>query len=1115
MYDIEVIMESQGGLTLKQYQVILSVLLILALAAAIFFGIWLESGEGESTQMAAVEMGQIIITEVCGKNDSIIANNDGKYPDYIELYNSGDDINLQGFYLTDGKKTSEPFGDVVLATGEYRLILIEKETLNFSIGASGGDCVQLKDTEGHTVAEVTTVAMQADQVMVYSDGKYVLTYDASPGFADVAAFREGTETTESAVVLNEVLAENVSSLPDKNGNFSDVVELYNASSESVCLGGWYLSDSVENRFRYRLPEITLAPGEYLLIFCDGENDISESGEIHANFGLSLGETLCLTDRTGGYMTLTVENIGEDVSLSRTEEGTYEASMVSLGYPNDEIGCEAFLQSRVNEDSPLVISEVLLSSADVPYRGGIQDVVEICNISKEAVSTEGWYLSDGGDPYKYALPKRTLAPGECLVVLCGDGTGEEFTGFSLSSDDVLRLTAPDYRYAPMLSCNASETGKSIVLEAIDGESCYVMGEPSLGYANSAESEALYLQETLPLGLRFSEMMSSNESYLKGAYGTTCDWLEIYNASAEDIRLCEYYLSDNSNSLYRYQLPDQTLAAGEYCVILLSKDGTNLSKNYPVLPMNLSQNGETLYLTKNGEIVDYVFLPALKTDTSYGRAEGEAAFSLLASVTPGKANGAAAQISEAPVALTPQGVYDDVESITVELSAKGTIYYTTDCSKPSTASQSYTDPIELTQTTVIRMICCEEGKSASEVVNLTYVINEYDELPVACLVAESSQLFSDTNGIMVEGLNVPADEAFPYTSANYWWDVERKATVSLFETDGSGFTANCGIKVFGGYSRALPKKSLAVFFRNEYGVNTLNYQLFGEEGLDSYESFVFRACGQDSLRAMMRDPMISSLVATYTDVAVQKYKAVDLYINGRYWGIYYIREKINENYVAGNFNADKDDVALCGASGTANSQYAALINYVRNHDLSDPECYAYVCSQVDVDEYMDYIIAEMWIGNADNGNIKFCKTTEGKWTWIMYDVDYAFYYASYDAVSDHLNPNGTGSGDMFPTILIRNLLKNAEFKDAFLRRMAWQMNTIWTEETLLPWIDAFEKMIETDMEKDCDRWSRTYSAWRSNVEDLRTFAKSRNAYMLDDIQSYFGLSTEQMREYGFDV
>lgn len=1098
---------------MKKYQMIFTAFLIAAFVAAIIFGFSLESAKSELFA-PTVESGQVIITEICAKNDTIIANNDGKYPDYIELYNSGDDLSLQGFYLTDGKKTSKPFGEIFLAAGEYRLIFVEKEAMGFSVGASGGDCIELKDGEGNTVAQATILAMQADQVMLYSDGEYILSYDASPGFADAASFLEGSAKS-GAVVINELLTQNVSSLPDENGNFCDVLELYNRSSEAVRLGGWYLSDSVENRFRYHLPETTLAAGELLLIFCDGENYISENGEIHTNFGLSFGETVCLTDREGGYVTLDVESLGENVSLSRTADGTYEAAAVSLGYPNDENGCEAFLRGRVNDDSPLVISEVLLSSAELPYRGAICDVVEIFNRSEEAVSTDGWYLSDGGDPYEYELPKRELAPGACMVVICGDGAGEEYSGFSLNSSDVLYLTAPDYRYARPVACNASESGKSVVLQEIGGEMSYVMGEPSLGYANTEENEAKYLREALPQGLRFSEMMSSNSSYLKGSYGTTCDWLELYNASQEDIWLADYCLTDNCRELRRYPLPEQTLKAGEYCVLLLSKDGKNLPKNYPIVPMNLSSDGETLYLSKSGEIVDYVFLPALKTDTSYGRADGAAEFSLLASVTPNKANGAAAQISDTPVALTPQGVYDDVDSITVELSAKGTIYYTTDSSAPSVYSECYTDPIELTKTTVIRAVCCEEGKSASEIVSLTYVINEYDELPVACLVAEPYQLFSEGSGILVEGPNVPEDEPFPYVSANYWWDVERSATVSLFETDGSGFTAECGIKTFGGYSRALPKKSIAVFFRNKYGVNDLEYPLFGEEGLDCYESFVFRACGQDSLRAMMRDPMISSLVAAHTNVAVQKYKAVNLYINGRYWGVYYIREKINENYVAGNFNADKQDVTLCGASGLASSEYAALINYVRNHDLSDAECYAYVCSQVDVEEYMDYIIAEMWIGNADNGNIKFCKTTDGKWTWIMYDVDYAFYYASYDAVSDHLNPNGTGSGDMFPTVLIRNLLTNEEFKEVFLRRMAWQMNTVWTEETLLPWIDAFEDRIETDMQKDCERWSRTYSVWRGDVDDLRSFAKTRNAYMLEHIRSYFDLTTEQMREYGFKV
>ena len=203
----------------------------------------------------------------------------------------------------------------------------------------------------------------------------------------------------------------------------------------------------------------------------------------------------------------------------------------------------------------------------------------------------------------------------------------------------------------------------------------------------------------------------------------------------------------------------------------------------------------------------------------------------------------------------------------------------------------------------------------------------------------------------------------------------------------------------------------------------------------------------------------------------------------------------------------------ANGRSSAEYVALIDYVREHDLTKPECYEYMCSQVDIQQYMDYIIAEMWICNTDNGNIKFCKTREGKWKWIMYDVDYSFSSYSFNTVQDHLNPDGTGAGNNFSTTLIRGLLENPEFKDAFLRRMAWQMNTIWEEEALLAWINDFEAMIEKDMVKDCARWNRNYSSWQRDVEGIRIFARNRNKNMLAHIQWWFDLTTEEMVDYGF--
>jgi len=104
-----------------------------------------------------------------------------------------------------------------------------------------------------------------------------------------------------------------------------------------------------------------------------------------------------------------------------------------------------------------------------------------------------------------------------------------------------------------------------------------------------------------------------------------------------------------------------------------------------------------------------------------------------------------------------------------------------------------------------------------------------------------------------------------------------------------------------------------------------------------------------------------------------------------------------------------VILADGNGTTSAEYQALMQYVRTHDLSQQEAYDYVCSQIDVQNYMDYIIGEIWVGNNDNGNIKFFRTPEMKWSWIMYDTDWGFSIPSNNTVQEHLAPFGTGSGD----------------------------------------------------------------------------------------------------------
>ena len=1098
---------------LKKHLWILALFLLACLAGAAQLLLSIEPPKPDKPAADMVSNSAIKFSEICGKNESIIADNGGKYRDYIELYNSGKAVSLKGYTLFDGKNTSDPFGDIVLHENEYRVFFIGRTSTGFAIGASGGDTIQLLDPYGRIVAQTTTALLQADEVMLWQNGGYRNSFEASPGFSNdkkgLKAFREGIPAEFDHLVISEILIENESALPDENGVYSDVLELHNISDSPIKLDNFFLSDDRQERFTYRLPDMTLEPNAYLLLFCDGENYISEDGHIHTNFGLSHGEEVVLTAYTGEYMSETAVYVGEDMSWCRGEDGAFSAMEPSLGFANDANGMTLLRESRIDWNSPLTISEVLLSSSGVPYLGAFRDVVEITNVSTEPVNTAGWYLSDGGDPYDYPLPDKVLNPGECTVIVCGPDT----TGFSLTDGETLYLTGTHYLHAPPVICKDGEIGKSISLLQAGEECAYDYMDVTLGHTNESNSHSAFLQGQLSDDLRFSEMMSNNISYLPGAYQTTSDWIEFYNASGNEVHLSDYCLTDNKGNLAKYQLPDTVLAAGGRIVILLSKDSINLSEDYDSISANLSSDGETLYLSKNGTIVDYVFLPPLKEDMSYGRTNDNGLFSLLQHPTPGNANSSGIEMTDAPIAMTAQGVYDGVDYVDVVLSGEGSLYYTTNCYAPSENALLYTGPIRLTETTVLRVVAYQDGKLPSQIVDLTYVINENDHLPVVSMVTSPGNLWDINSGIYVMGLH--AEEEEPYKGANFWMPWEKPASLTLFDHNGDGFAVNCGIRIFGGFTRAMEKKSFACVFRDRYGAADLEYPIFGEEGFDTYETLILRTAGQDAFNAKMRDVVITSLMGEYTAVPVQDYKPVVLYLNGEYWGLYYFREKLNEHYIAGHYNIASEDVNMVKLAGWSHLEYTELLRYTVSHDMSVQEYYDYACSKIDVDNYIDFFIAEMWIGNSDNGNVRYFVNEEGKWTWILYDTDITFDDSSSNFVASNLSRYGIGPGDVSCKTFAVKLMENPEFRDKFLRRLAWQMNTIWTEENVIGRINEIEALINADMPKETARWYDTYEEWVEEVEQMRQFARERNGHMLRHIQDFFSLSEKEMREYGFNV
>ncbi len=1066
---------------------------------------------------------RVKITEVCAANGSIIATDNGDFPDYIELYNEGETFNLADFGLA--KDTSNgiayTFGDIEFESGSYLIVYLDGVNVPFKLNSGGDEYIALIAWDGTVVDSLTTVSSRSDQVMSLNGDEFLLTYDASPGFPNtekgVKAFRAGNSEAQLSLAINEIFTQNRSVLPDYEGDYCDIIEIKNISASAISTKGYYLSDTLSERNKWPLPEATLSPGELMLVFASGKNTVAPNGEVHAGFKLNEEETVVIAFGAK-FNSKEIQKCNPNCSMSATvdENGkaVFQEMLATPGYPNGDNGLEALEEARHYKNSPLVVNEILISRDENPYDGKVRDVIEIMNVSSEAVSTSGWYISDTqDDPYRYALPETVLEPNQCILLYAEDSNHEKATGFALSSKDTVYLTAPNFKRTEFVSCIDAGRGKSLNRVSDSGENVYISGEISLGFPNDAEGKAKYSASIRPQQVEISEIVSSNKSYLPGPYATYHDFIELHNRTDSDVDLSGWYLSDDAEEPMRGSLDGVVIPANSYVVIILSSEGINVPDGYHHVSFALSASGETVVLSKGEYIVDWAAVPSLGSDTAFGRPQSGDEFAVLNSPTPEAPNGEkATEKAAAPTPSVPQGVYDE-EEILVELKGEGEIYYTLDATIPTASSTRYTQPFRLDSTTVIRCITVSHGKLASDVLDLTYIVNEPDTLETISIISEPDNFFDHYHGIYATGPR--ASSVFPYEGANYYNRWEREATLSFFDKNGGGFSEKCGVRIFGGLSRALNKKSLAFFFRSAYGNGELNYQLFEDDSLAVYESLVLRNMGQDWKLSAMRDAMLTKLASDYMDMDVQNCRPVVVYLNGEYWGIYFIREKLNEHYVAGHYNVPAETAQVAVASGRKNADYAALIDYVKTHDMSVQENYDYICSKIDVKNYAEYIVAEIILGNGDNGNIRFFTYEGGKWRWMMYDVDHAFRSVTYDSVTAHLNPAGTGSADMFPTTLINNLLKNPDFKKMFLEEIAYQLNHVWTPEIVNGYIDVFSGMIANDIERDCQRWDHAYSKWESSVEDLRYFINNREEYMEKYVKSYFHLSDDDMRSYGFTV
>lgn len=758
-------------------------------------------------------------------------------------------------------------------------------------------------------------------------------------------------------------------------------------------------------------------------------------------------------------------------------------------------------SMQDDGNMFVINELMASNKTglLADDGATYDWIEIRNTSSHAASLSGYALAKDTTDEGWEFPDTTLQPNQCIVVYAtkAELKRDLHCDFKLSkkSDTIYLMRNADV--VNQVIYKKLKTDQALHLTD-QGEYKKTYSQTP-GFENTRKGREQYfaqMEQQRKSPLRIWEYLSKNPTPLPDDE-KSYEWIELKNTSGKPVSLKEYALTDDMDNPRQMPLPDQMLAPGQ-TILIADKEK--------------SLDGESIILTHNGRFADGICAGETYCGISIGRLAGRDGFVYFGRPTPGAENTTLShsEIAKAPKFDTKPGQYKK-DTLRVALKTHGLkVHYTLDNSVPTMESPVYEQPIPITQTTIVRAFAEDSTMLPSSIVTATYLLNENHTLPVVSITARHEDLFSPETGIYMPGPG--ADEDYPNYGANFWKPWERFAHIELLDGK-EGFSVDCGIKIFGAFSRARDKKSFHIKLHKRYGDGHIKYDLFGNGEEDEYKSFVLRSGSQDDNGVMVRDEFFTTLMSQQSPTLhVQAYRPVVLYINAEYWGVYYIREKVNEEFVARHLGVKPESVSLLVGVGSAqrgtNSEYRQLEEYVRTHDMRSAEAYRYMQAHVDFNSLIDYKIAEFYTGNCDVGNIRFFKSSDkacnGKWHWLFYDLDWGFYYETplrFYIREDCTRASGASLAPF--NLIISRLLQNPDFRKQFRQRWQYHMQNTFSEKNAVALFDKMIADIKPEMERNCRRWpSMGYASWERNVQRFREKIVSRREFLQREVNQELG-------------
>lgn len=517
---------------------------------------------------------------------------------------------------------------------------------------------------------------------------------------------------------------------------------------------------------------------------------------------------------------------------------------------------------------------------------------------------------------------------------------------------------------------------------------------------------------------------------------------------------------------------------------------------------------------------------------------------------------AEVTDVGVSFSvPSGFYDEEFSLEMTAGEGADIYYTIDGSIPNNKSAKYDGVIEISDAsanenvysartdtsvgyqmndsgtgtiasyvvpdfkvdkcTVIRAVAQYSDGSYSEVNTATYFVQSHEwnstkKVNVLSIVTDPDNLFDYDTGIYVLGKKYDDDPGnLPY----WWWkngnfrnkgiEWERKATLQFFDSNGDvQLIQDSGIRIHGGGTRGFAQKSFNLYARKEYdGNKKFQYNFFGN---DYYPSKLTLSQGGDDVVCKSADYIVNVLSQDETNFSTMDMIPYALFLDGEYWGVYYLTEKYDDKYIEYHYDVDKDNVIMVKkgeieeGEDTDISLWNDMKTYISNTDMSVEKNYQKASDMIDINSFIDYYATEMYIGRYNDWpesnyaawrvkNVEQSKYGDGKWRWMLFDVNSGeMDNAQQDSISYVVSKDP----------VFASLLKNEDFQRKLVNKLMDIGNETYDNEKINNLINDMSQRMLPSLKETCRRFygNEKESEISNTYVSRKNFFDNRKGYVI---------------------